>query len=298
MSDRLAQVAGHISNSHSRGLLAGEVAIVTGAAQGIGRSTALLFAKEGAKVVVSDLDEQKAQLVVDEIHKAGGDAIAVGGDVGADDFPEKVIGATIKKYGKINHIVNNAGFTYDRMLHTTPDDAFDIILRVHVRAPFRLIRAAAPYMRIKGNTENRSVINVSSTSGLHGNVGQANYAAAKAAVIGLTKTVCKEWGLFGVRANTVAFGFVQTRLTAAKEEGATIEIGGKKVALGIPGGRSAATGASGKPAVNPYPSFPLEDRPRPTRPLVPYSFWRRPLPPLSQDIRSRSPADKASEVWT
>ncbi|OSD05754.1 short-chain dehydrogenase/reductase SDR [Trametes coccinea BRFM310] len=251
MADRLAQVAGHLSNTYSRGLLAGEVAIITGAAirvQGIGRSCALLFAKEGAKVVVTDLDEKKAQLVVDEIKSAGGDALAVGGDVAADDFPEKVISATIKKYGKINHIVNNAGFTYDRMLHTTPDDAFDIILRVHVRAPFRLIRAAAPHMRIKGNTENRSIINVSSTSGLHGNVGQANYAAAKSAVIGLTKTVCKEWGMFGVRANTVAFGFVQTRLTAPKENGEAIEVNGKKVALGIP------TGTKGP---NPFAAIPL-----------------------------------------
>ncbi|KAI0757460.1 short-chain dehydrogenase/reductase SDR [Daedaleopsis nitida] len=240
MADRLSQVAGHLSGAYPRGLLAGEVAIITGAAQGIGRSCALLFAKEGAKVVVTDLDEKKAQAVVDEIKVAGGDALAVGGDVSADDFPEKVITATIKKYGKINHIVNNAGFTYDRMLHTTPDDAWDIIIKVHVRAPFRLVRAAAPYMRIKGNTENRSVINVSSTSGLHGNVGQANYAAAKAAVIGLTKTICKEWGPFGVRANTVAFGLVQTRLTAAKEEGASIEIDGKKVALGIPGSGKAS----------------------------------------------------------
>ncbi|EMD41472.1 hypothetical protein CERSUDRAFT_110043 [Gelatoporia subvermispora B] len=245
-SERLSQVSGHLTNSYGRGLLAGEVAIITGAscAQGIGRSAALLFAKEGAKVVVSDLDEKKAQIVVDEIKAAGGDALAVGGDVGADDFPEKVIGATIKKYGKINHIVNNAGFTYDRMLHTTPDDAFDVILKIHVRAPFRLIRAAAPYFRIKGNTENRSIINVSSTSGLHGNVGQANYAAAKSAVIGLTKTVCKEWGPFGVRANTVAFGFVQTRLTAAKEAGASIEIDGKKVALGIPGGGKSGPAAA------------------------------------------------------
>ncbi|OCH94180.1 short-chain dehydrogenase/reductase SDR [Obba rivulosa] len=243
-SDRLSQVSGHLTNSYGRGLLAGEVAIITGAAQGIGRSAALLFAKEGAKVVVSDLDEKKAQVVVDEIKAAGGDALAVGGDVGADDFPEKVIGATIKKYGKINHIVNNAGFTYDRMLHTTPDDAFDVILKIHVRAPFRLIRAAAPYFRIKGNTENRSIVNVSSTSGLHGNVGQANYAAAKSAVIGLTKTVCKEWGPFGVRANTVAFGFVQTRLTAAKEAGATIEINGQKVALGIPGGGKSGPAAA------------------------------------------------------
>ncbi|KAI0932807.1 hypothetical protein AcW1_000177 [Taiwanofungus camphoratus] len=245
MADRLSQVAGHLTNSYGRGLLVGEVAIITGAAQGIGRSAAILFAKEGAKVVVTDLDAKKAQAVVDEIKQAGGDALAVGGDVSADDFPQKVVEATVKKFGKINHIVNNAGFTYDRMLHTTPDDAFDIIIKVHVRAPFRLIRAAAPYMRIKGNTENRSVINVSSVSGLHGNVGQANYAAAKSAVVGLTKTICKEWGVFGVRANVVAFGYVQTRLTAAKEDGATIEIDGKKVALGIPKGQIATAAASG-----------------------------------------------------
>ncbi|KAH9947359.1 short-chain dehydrogenase/reductase SDR [Amylocystis lapponica] len=234
MAERLSQVTGHLSNAYGRGLLAGEVAIITGAGQGIGRSAALLFAKEGAKVVVSDLDAQKAEQVVAEIKQAGGDAIAVSGDVGAEDFPQKILEATVKKYGKLNHIVNNAGFTYDRMLHTTPDDAFDVILKVHVRAPFRLIRAAAPYMRIKGNTENRSVINVSSVSGLHGNVGQANYAAAKAGIIGLTKTLCKEWGPFNVRANVVAYGSVQTRLTASKEEGATIEVNGKKVALGIP----------------------------------------------------------------
>ncbi|KAI0085683.1 short-chain dehydrogenase/reductase SDR [Irpex rosettiformis] len=249
MADRLSQVSGHLSNNWGRGLLNGEVAIITGAGQGIGRSVALLFAKEGAKVVVSDLDAVKAQSVVDEIKQAGGDAIAVSGDVGADDFPQKVIEATIKKYGKINHIVNNAGFTYDRMLHTTPDDAWDITQKIHVRAPFRLIRAAAPYFRIKGegNKENRSITNVSSTSGLHGNVGQANYAAAKSAVIGLTKTICKEWGAFGVRANTVAFGYVLTRLTAAKESGATIEIDGKKVALGIPG---AKPGVSAGPTGN------------------------------------------------
>jgi 3-oxoacyl-[acyl-carrier protein] reductase len=122
------------------------------------------------------------------------------------------------------------------MLHTTPDDAFDVILKIHVRAPFRLIRQAAPYFRVKGDQrENRSIINVSSTSGLHGNVGQANYAAAKAAVIGLSKTIAKEWGPFGVRANTIAFGLIHTRLTAAKEGGETIEVDGKKVALGVPG---------------------------------------------------------------
>ncbi|KAI0318014.1 short-chain dehydrogenase/reductase SDR [Amylostereum chailletii] len=258
MSDRLAQISGHLSNNHSRGLLAGEVAIITGAAQGIGRSAALLFAKEGAKVVVSDLDEKKAQLVVDEITAAGGDALAVGGDVGADDFPKRILDATIKKYGKLNHIVNNAGFTYDRMLHTMPDDAWDVIMKVHVRAPFRLIRAAAPYLRVKdtASRENRSIVNVSSVSGLHGNVGQANYAAAKSAVTGFTKTVAKEWGVFGVRANTVAFGYILTRLTAAKEEGATIEIDGKKVALGIPG-RKPPTAEEAANNAKAYPDIPL-----------------------------------------
>ncbi|THH31577.1 hypothetical protein EUX98_g2609 [Antrodiella citrinella] len=274
MADRLSQVAGHLSNTYSRGLLAGEVAIITGSGQGIGRSCAILFAKEGAKVVVSDLDVKKAEAVVEEIKAAGGDAIAVGGDVSADDFPQRILEATIKKYGKLNHIVNNAGFTFDRMFHTTPDDAFDIIMKVHVRAPFRLIRAAAPYMRIKvcvislplvvnllmfhhmeGNTENRSVTNVSSTSGLHGNIGQANYAAAKAAVLSLTKTLCKEWGAFGVRANTVAFGHITTRLTLAKEDGATIEIDGKKVTLGIPGAQSAKAPAG--PAASAFPHIPL-----------------------------------------
>jgi len=252
MASRIAQVANHlVSKSYGNGLLNGEVAIVTGAAQGIGRSCALIFAREGAKVVVSDLDEKKAQAVVDEIKAAGGDALAVGGDVGAEDFPERILKATIDKYGKLNHIVNNAGFTYDKMLHTMPDDAFDVIMKIHVRAPFRLIRAAAPYIRIKGNKENRSIVNVSSTSGLHGNVGQANYAAAKSAVVGLTKTVCKEWGAFGVRANTVAFGFIQTRLTAAKESGETIVIDGKPVALGIPGGgKQPAAGT-------PVPGIPL-----------------------------------------
>ncbi|KAJ7864307.1 hypothetical protein B0H14DRAFT_2736646 [Mycena olivaceomarginata] len=241
MSSRLSQVSQHLSNTHGRGLLAGEVAIITGAGQGIGRSTALLFAKEGAKVVISDIDENRLATVGDEIKSAGGDFLAVAGDVGADDFPKKIVDATVQKYGKINHIINNAGFTFDKMLHTTPDDTFDIILKIHVRAPFRLIRQAAPYFRLKPEArENRSIVNVSSTSGLHGNVGQANYAAAKAAVIGLTKTIAKEWGPYGVRANTIAFGLIHTRLTAAKESGATIQIDGKTVALGIPGAKPAA----------------------------------------------------------
>lgn len=161
----------------------------------------------------------------------------------------------MQKYGKINHIINNAGFTFDKMLHTTPDDTFDIIMKIHVRAPFRLIRQAAPYFRLKPEArENRSIVNISSTSGLHGNVGQANYSAAKSAVLGFTKTIAKEWGPFGVRANAVAFGLIHTRLTASKEAGVTIEIDGKKVALGVPGAQRPEV-AQADP--NAYPLIPL-----------------------------------------
>ncbi|KAF8798298.1 NAD(P)-binding protein [Phlegmacium glaucopus] len=254
MSNRLAQVSGHVSNTYGRGLLAGEVAIITGAGQGIGRAVALLFSKEGAKVVISDIDAKRLENVEQEIKAQGGESLSVAGDVGADDFPKKIVDATIHKWGKINHIVNNAGFTFDKMIHTTPDETFDIIMKIHVRAPFRLIRQAAPYFRLKPEQrENRSIINVSSTSGLHGNVGQANYAAAKAAVLGLTKTIAKEWGPFGVRANTIAFGLIHTRLTASKDAGATIEIDGKKVALGIPGAQRVVTA----PAPEDYPLIPL-----------------------------------------
>jgi len=255
MSNRLAQVSGHVTNTYGRGLLAGEVAIITGAGQGIGRAVALLFSKEGAKVVISDIDAKRLETVEKEIKAQGGECLSVTGDVGADDFPKKIVDATVQKWSKINHIVNNAGFTFDKMLHTTPDDTFDIIMKIHVRAPFRLIRQAAPYFRLKPEQrENRSIINVSSTSGLHGNVGQANYATAKAAVLGLTKTVAKEWGPYGIRANTVAFGLIHTRLTASKDSGATIEIEGKKVTLGIPGAQRPTT-----PTQSPedYPFIPL-----------------------------------------
>ncbi|SCV73098.1 BQ2448_7023 [Microbotryum intermedium] len=249
---RLAQISGAISGSYPQGLLKDEVVIITGAAQGIGKACALTFAREGAKVVVSDLDEKKAQIVVDEIKASGGDAIAVGGDVTADDFPKRLIKATIDAYGKINHIVNNAGFTFDKMLHTMTNDAFELILKVHLSAPFRIVREAAPYLRAKDPkviATNRSIVNVSSIAGLHGNVGQTNYATAKSGILGFTKTVAKEWGGFNVRCNAVAFGYILSRLTQAKELGETIEVAGQKIALGIPTG--------GKKQEGPVPGIPL-----------------------------------------
>ncbi len=219
-----------------------QVVVITGAGRGIGAAAAKMFAQAGAKVVVNDLDREPANAVVTEIGENGGEAAAVLGDVTDPDFPRTLLQAAVDTYGKINVLVNNAGYTWDGMSHKMPDEQWEAILAVHLTAPFRMIRAAALYMREPAKMEKKSggpmeprcIVNVSSTSGLHGNIGQVNYAAAKSGVVGLTKTIAKEWGLFGIRCNAVAFGFTDTRLTQSKEEGETISVGEREVALGIP----------------------------------------------------------------
>ncbi|KAL2008038.1 hypothetical protein VTN00DRAFT_8020 [Thermoascus crustaceus] len=254
--DRLAQVNKHLN--YPRGLLAGQVAIITGSGQGIGAEAARLFANEGAKVVVADIDEKKANAVVQAINDAEpGRAIAVVGDVLDANYIETLVKKAAEfGNGKIHVIVNNAGFTWDGVIHKMTDKQWETMIAVHNTAPFKLVRAAAPYFRVK-DKEPRVIINISSTSGIHGNAGQANYALAKAGVVGLTKTIAKEWGpQFGVRANTIAFGHVTTRLTAAKEDGAFITTpDGTKVALGIPGKQLASrAGGQNQEA---YPDIPL-----------------------------------------
>jgi 3-oxoacyl-[acyl-carrier protein] reductase len=219
-----------------------QVVVITGAGRGIGAAAAKLFAAQDARVVVNDLNAEPAEEVVASIRASGGEAIAVAGSVTDLDFPAHLVRSTIDAYGKINVLVNNAGYTWDGMLHKMSDEQWGAILEVHVTAPFRLIRAVAPYMRDAakqemaegGTTESRCIVNVSSTSGLHGNIGQGNYATGKMGIVGLTKTVAKEWGRFGIRCNTVAFGYIDTRLTRAKEAGETIAVGDTEVALGIP----------------------------------------------------------------
>lgn len=234
MASRIAQIAAHLN--YPQGMLAGQVAIITGSGQGIGAEAARLFANEGAQVVVSDIDAAKAQAVADGINSTGGRALAVPGDMLDVQYIEALVHkAAAFGSGKIHIIVNNAGYTYDGVIHKMSDKQWDTIMDLHTKAPFQLVRAAAPYFRVKDG-EPRSIVNISSTSGIHGNAGQANYAVAKAGVTGLTKTIAKEWGpAFGVRANTIAFGHILTRLTQAKEKGAFVTgPNGEKIALGIP----------------------------------------------------------------
>ncbi len=217
--------------------------VITGGGRGIGASAALQFAEYGANVVVNDLDADMAQQTANAILSRGGQAVAVAGSVTEAGFPEHLMQTAVDRFGRLNVVVNNAGYTWDAMAHKLTDEQWQAILEVHLSAPFRMIRAAAPYLREPAAAEldtgahpsNRCIVNVSSTSGLHGNIGQANYAAGKMGIVGLTKTIAKEWGRLGIRCNAVAFGFIDTRLTRShvvQEE--SIEIEGREVVLGIP----------------------------------------------------------------
>ena len=223
-------------------MLKDRVAIITGSGRGIGQAAAMTFASEGARVVVSDLDVEPAQATVEAIRSAGGQAVCCVGDVSAPDFAKQVVAKAIDTWGALHIIVNNAGFTWDAMIHKMEANQFDKILDVHLKAPFRILQAAKPYfcdsakeeMEKTGAPVARKIVNISSVAGLGGNVGQANYASAKAGIIGLTKTVSKEWARFNVQANCVAFGFIDTRLTQEKEKGNSVETGTGKVPVGVP----------------------------------------------------------------
>lgn len=220
------------------GVLDGKVAIVTGSARGIGRATAELLSEQGASVLINDLDGDVAEQTASEI---AGETAVYGGDLTKEGAADELVGAAIDAWGKIDIIVNNAGYTIDAPIHKMSDDAFQRMLDIHTIVPFRVIRAAAPHLREPAKKEReageevfRKIVNVSSISGTMGNAGQANYSAGKSAVVGLTKTLAKEWGQFKINVNAVAFGWIETRLTASKVDDNTMEIGGEKVQLGIP----------------------------------------------------------------
>jgi 3-oxoacyl-[acyl-carrier protein] reductase len=223
------------------GLLDGKSAIVTGSARGIGRATAELFAAEGAKVLINDLDGDVAEQAAKEIK---GETAVFAGDLTKEGVPEELVKTATEAFGALDILVNNAGYTWDGVVHKMSDEQFQAMLDIHTIVPFRMIRALAPAWREAAKAEKaegvevfRKIVNVTSISGTMGNAGQANYSAAKAGVTGLTKTVAKEWGGFKINCNAVAFGFVETRLTQAKEKGETMEAAGEsteQVELGIP----------------------------------------------------------------
>jgi 3-oxoacyl-[acyl-carrier protein] reductase len=226
------------TQENDMGVLDGKVAIVTGSARGIGRATAELLSEHGAQVVVNDLDGDVAEQTASEI---AGETVVYAGDLTQPGAPDALVETAIDAWGRIDIIVNNAGYTIDAPIHKMSDDAFQRMLDIHAIVPFRVIRAAAPHLREPAKAERergeevfRKIVNVSSISGTMGNAGQANYAAGKAAVVGMTKTLAKEWGQFKINVNAVAFGYIETRLTASKDESNVMEIGGEKVQLGIP----------------------------------------------------------------
>jgi 3-oxoacyl-[acyl-carrier protein] reductase len=224
------------------GLIDGKVAILTGAGRGIGAATAKLFGAEGAAVVVSDLDPAPAEETAAAIRNAGGKAIVVSGDVTDPAFPAQLIKATLDSFGGIDIIVNNAGYTWDAVIQNMTDKQWYAMIDVHTTAPFRILREASQFIRdaakkeqaANGRATPRKVVNVSSVAGVYGNAGQANYSTAKAGITGLTKTLAKEWGRYNVQVNCVCYGFIDTRLTAAKESAEKLQRGDEEIQLGVP----------------------------------------------------------------
>jgi len=216
------------------GTLEGKSAIVSGSGRGIGREVGLKLAAEGALIVVNDLDPERAVETVADIKAAGGTAVACPGSVTEDGFAARFVQTAIESFGGLDIIVNNAGYTWDSVIQKMTDEQWDAIVGVHLRAPFQILRAALPFIKANPTEYHRKVVNVSSVSGVHGNAGQANYSAAKAGVVGLTKTLAKEWGRYKVNVNAVAFGFILTRMTQAVADGeAFLEIEGRKIKAGI-----------------------------------------------------------------
>ncbi|WP_141014683.1 SDR family NAD(P)-dependent oxidoreductase [Nocardioides sambongensis] len=222
----------------SSSLLEGQTAIVTGAGNGIGRATAETLAANGARVVVVDLDADLAREVASEI---GGGATTFVGDLTDPSMPDRLIEEVAAAGNGIDIIVNSAGYFWDAPIHKMSDEQFQAMLDIHLLAPFRICRAAAPYFRDAGRAEakegsvrHRKVVNVTSLAASFGNPGAGNYAAAKAGLVGLTKTLAVEWGTANVNVNAVAFGVIQTRFGAPQSAQQSIKVGGREVPLGVP----------------------------------------------------------------
>jgi 3-oxoacyl-[acyl-carrier protein] reductase len=221
--------------------LDGKTALVTGSGRGSGRAIATRLASLGAAVMVNDLDEAPARETESAIRAAGGRVACLAGDVTAPAFPQQLVDATLAAFGAIDIIVNNAGYTWDNVIQKTTDEQFQAMLDIHITAPFRILRAASAYLRetakreaAEGRRVMRKVVNITSIAGTDGNPGQAGYSSGKAGVLGLTRTLAKEWGRYNVNVNAVGFGLIETRLIQpVGAEGAAIDVKGHHIPVGV-----------------------------------------------------------------
>jgi 3-oxoacyl-[acyl-carrier protein] reductase len=220
--------------------LESKAALVTGAGRGIGRAIAEKLAAAGARVMINDLDPVPASETANAIRASGGRAEHLAGDITHPEFPQQLVDATIAALGSLDIIVNNAGYGWHNLIQKTTDEQFQAMLDIHVIAPFRVLRAASTFLRetakreiAEGRCVMRKVVNITSIAGTDGDAGQAGYSSGKAAVIGLTRTVAKEWGRYNVNVNCVGFGLIETRLThPLTPDAAPVEIKGHSIVLG------------------------------------------------------------------
>lgn len=223
------------------GRLKGRVALVSGSGRGIGREIALKLASEGARVVVNDLDADPANETAEAIRTAGGEAVVCAGSVTEDGFAERFVQTAVDSLGGLDIIVSNAGYTWDSVIQKMTDEQWHAIIDVHLTAPFKILRAAQPVIAAMAKEEAaagkevfRKVVNISSIAGTGGNAGQINYSAAKAGILGMTRTMAKEWGRYKVNVNAVAFGPIRTRLTEGSADGGnTITVGNREIKVGV-----------------------------------------------------------------
>jgi len=221
--------------------LHGKVALVTGAGRGIGFAVAQSLAAAGAAVMINDLDPEPLSMAHAVIDAEGGRVAQMSGDVTSPDFPQRLVDRAIAELGGLDIIVNNAGYTWDNVIQKTTDEQFQAMLDIHVVAPFRVLRAAAGHLResakreiAEGRRVMRKVVNITSISGTNGIAGQAGYSSGKAAVIGLTRTLAKEWGRYNVTVNAVGFGLIDTRLTQVLGPDVKVHVKGRDIAVGVP----------------------------------------------------------------
>lgn len=221
--------------------LEGKTAYITGGGRGIGRAVVLKLASEGANVVINDLDEAPALEVLEQVKAIGAKGVVCAGSAADVDFGDRFIKTGIDAFGGVDIIVNNAGYTWDSMINKMSDEQFDAILDIHLKAPFRILRAASQFIipaakaeAAEGREVIRKVVNISSLAGTGGNAGQVNYSSAKAGINGMTRTLAKEWGRYKVNVNSIAFGVIATRLTEATDEKKTILVQDREIGIGIP----------------------------------------------------------------